>query len=222
MSNLNTASVLDSVLATLVGSYSVSETPVVMTRKASKPRADRSVRVVKASNSAVTVKKSAPIAVPAVGTLNAAGFILALRDAGKVSKANENGVMITLTDSNKERVDQVQAIAAYVGYNFAGAHGMQLDSARQKASYELRPVKADSKVTVTVKGFVAGMPNGTAKKVSDLQGRIRFSTDLMLDEEKKAESFSKDSAEYVTHMALAGVERERIAHMNKDLSNILG
>lgn len=220
MSN-NTAMILDSVLASLVGSYSATEeTPVVKARPARKPRADK-VRVVKVANSTVTVKVSSGIPVPPKGSLNAAGFLLALRDAGKIRKANELGVMISFTDHNKERSDQIQAIAAFVGYNFSGAHGVQLDVARQKAHFALRPMKTDSKVTATVAGFVAGMPSGTAKAVRDLEGRIRVATDLMLDLEKKAESFEEGSAERATNLALATVERERIAHMRRDLSQIV-
>lgn len=223
MSN-NTASVLDSVLASLVGSYNVvEEAPVVRQRKASKPRADK-VRVVKANNSTQTVVKkvSSGIAVPPKGSLDAPGFLLALREAGKIRKANEAGVMISFTDHIKERADQIQAIAAFVGYDFGGAHGVQLDVARQKARFALRPIKVNSNVTATVAGFVAGMPNGTAKAVSDLQGRIRVATDLMLDQEKLAEKHAVDSGEYATHMALATVERERIAHMRRDLALIVG
>ena len=222
MSNSN-AAVLDSVLSALLSSYNVTEeTPVVKVRKVSKPRAGM-VRAVRApSGSTVAVKPSMTIPVPAVGSLDAAGFLLALRNAGKVRKANEAGVMISFTDHNKERSDQVQAIAAFMGYNFSGAHGVQLDVARQKAHFALRPMKTDSKVTATIAGFVAGMPNGTKKAVLDLQGRIRAATDLKLDQEKLAQSFPIDSSEYATHMALATVESERIAHMVRDLTSILG
>lgn len=224
MSNTNTASVLDSVLSALVGSYSVTESvPVVKARKVSKPRTG-TVRVVKApsGNGMIAKKVSSNIAVPPVGSLDAASFLMALREAGKIRKANDAGIMITLTDSNKEKADQIQAIAGFVGYNFSGAHGAQLDTARQRASFTLRPVKVESKVTATVAGFVAGMPNGSRRAVLDLEGRIRVATDLMLDHEKAAEQHTVDSAEYATSMALATVESERIAHMKRDLGLILG
>jgi hypothetical protein len=221
----NTASVLDSVLASLVSSYDVKETPIVKARKAKVNGTPiGKVRVVKASVGTATVKKviACPIPVPAKGSIDAAGFMMLLREAGKIRKANDAGVMLTVTDSKKEIADQVQAIAGFVGYDFSSAHGMQLDMARQAAMRVLRPVKVESKVAATVSGFVAGMPNGTAKIVGDLQGRIRMATDTMLDQEKLAGNFAEDSAEYATHMALATVERERIAHMRSDLGKILG
>lgn len=220
----NTA-ILESVLGALVSSYSVSETPVVVARKASKPRANL-VRVVRESSKTVSapVVKAKGLApnLPKAGTLSAGDFLLALRNAGKINKENAAGVMVTLTDSNKEKTDQINAIAGFVGYNLSEPHGVQLDKARQKAHFTLRPAKTDSKLTATVKGFVAGMPNGTAKAVLDLEGRIRMATDTMLDLEKAAETFPEDSAERATKLALATVESERIAHMRRDLAAITG
>jgi hypothetical protein len=219
------SSILDSVLARMVSSYE-EKAVVAAPRKAKAPR-QVLTRVVKAKDSVATApsavrKITSTIPVAAVGTLDAAGFLLACRDAGKISKRNDRGILVTLTDSNKARTDQIQAIAAFVGYDFGGALGVQLDSARQKAQYILRPVKADSTVAVTVKAFVAGLPDGTAKIVSDLKARIRMATDTMLDNEKIAEQHERDSAEYATHMALAAVESERLGHMRRDLAAIIG
>jgi hypothetical protein len=65
------------------------------------------------------------------------------------------------------------------------------------------------------------MPNGTEKAVRDLQARIRLATETMLDQEKEASKFAEGTTEYASHMALATVESERIAHMRKDLSKIV-
>lgn len=225
MSSSNTASILNSVLATLVSSYEEKpETVVVKARRTSTPRVKPAgtVRVVKAANGAVRKVSAPAIACDPPGTLSAAAFLLALREAGKIEKKNDSGVTVMIVDAAKEKIDQVKAIGAFVGYNFSGAHGTQLDTARQTAQFRLRPVKADSAVAVTVKAFVAGMPDGTAKIVRDLQARIRMATDLMLDHEKEAGKHAEDSAEYATHMALATVESERIAHMRRDLVQIVG
>lgn len=222
MSSSNVAMILDSVIGTLVSSYDAKpEAPKASKVRAKAPKAPRTAKAEKAPVAAPR-KIVATIPVPAVGTLDAAGFLLAIRQAGKIRKANDAGVMITINDPAKEKADQIQAIAAFVGYDFSGAHGVQLDTARRTAQFNLRPVKADSKVAVTVKGFVAGMPNGTAKVVNDLRARIRLATDTMLDHEKEAEKHETDSAEHATHMALATVESERIAHMRRDLANIIG
>ncbi len=230
MSNVNSALVLDSVLAGLVASYDVvvEETPkVAKPRKVreSKPRASKAEKAPKTSDAP---RKVVPMTnLPEKGSLNAAGFLLALNQAGKIRKANESGVMITVSDPKKERQDQILAIQAFIGYNFSGAHGTQLDMARSAAQRELRPIKAESKVAVTVAGYVAGMPNATTTKVRDLQARIRLATDTMLDQEKEAGKYGEDSetpdaGKYATHMALAAVESERIQHMRRDLAAILG
>ena len=224
MSNTNTALVLESVLAGLVASYdTVEETP-----KVSKPRKVRAARAEKAPQADAPRKVVSTIPnLPEKGSLNAAGFLLALQQAGKIRKANEAGIMITLTDSKKEKVDQIAAIAAFVGYNFSGAHGTQLDMARSAAQRELRPVRTESVAVVTVAGYVAGMPNALAVKVNDLKARIRLANETMLDQEKEARKFDTDSeapdaGKYATHMALAAVESERIAHMRRDLANLVG
>lgn len=225
MSNANNASVLNAVLGSLVSSYSVTEeTPVVQVRKASKPRANL-VKVQRApSTRGVKVVKSSGVAptLPKAGTLDAVAFLAALKVAGKICKENLHGVKVTLTDSNKERTDQVFAIAGFVGYSLSEPHGVQLDKARQKAHFIIRPVKTDSPVAATVKGFVAGMPNGSEREINNLVGRIRMATDTMLDLEKEAEACPEGSTERATKLALATVESERIAHMRRDLETIGG
>lgn len=216
MSSNNTAMILDSIVSGLVSSYNVPEKQILV-RVERKPRAVRAEKAPKVSSHKIPL---ATIPVPAKGSLDAEGFMMAIRNAGKVQRSNENGILMTITDPTKERQDQIQAIAAFVGYDFGGAHGTQLDSARQRARFTLQPAR-DSKVRATVRGFVAGIPNGTEKAVRDLQARIRVATETMLDHEKEAVKFAEDTAEYATHMALATVESERIAHMRKDLSKIV-
>lgn len=216
MSNTN---ILDSIVSSLVSSYNVPEKQVLVRVE----RAPRKTRTVKAESAPKVTSHKIPLAtipVAAKGTLDAAGFLLAIRNAGKIVRSNEAGIPIHLTDAAKERQDQIQAIAAFVGYDFGGAHGTQLDVARQKARFALKPA-GDSKVSATVRGFVSGMPNGTEKAVRDLQGRIRVATETMLDHEKTAGQFAEGTTEYVSHMAMATVESERIAHMRKDLSRIV-
>lgn len=224
MSSTNNSAVLSSVIASLVSSYDVTDpAPIVKARKATAPRA-KLARVERSEGGSATVRKivASPIAVPPVGSLDAAGFLLAMRDAGKIRKENDRGVMVSLTDAAKEKADQIQAIAGFVGYDFGAPHGVQLDKARNAAQSKLRPVSTDSKVAVTVKAFVAGMPNGTERAVKDLQGRIRMADETRIEHECKAEKLPVDSAEHATHMALAAIECERIAHMKRDLALIVG
>lgn len=217
MSN-NTATVLDSVLSGMVASYTATEVPVVAVRKARTVKAKPGqVRIVKGA--AVSAPTTIPL--PAVGSLDAAGFILALRNAGQIEKKNEAGITVKLHDANKSRLDQIQAIAAFVGYDYQIPLGTQLDRARQKAQFILRPVKTESRVAATVAGYVAGMPNGTEKVVMDLQARIKMAEDTIAELEKAAE-FSTDGTVKATKMALATVESERIAHMRRDLALITG
>lgn len=223
-SNLS-LSVVDSVLAGMVASYEVpvQAEPKLVRVTASKMRAKREPA---AKNGVVAKAPSANgstaqgMDLPKAGSLTAAEFILALRNAGKVEKTNEAGVKVMLGDSIKERKDQILAIAGFVGYSVGTSHGTQLDNARLKAQFILRPMKTESKVSATVSGFVAGMPNGTAKVVNDLQGRIRLATETMLDLEKQAETANE--TERPGLLAMASVESERISHMRRDLTAITG
>lgn len=220
--NTSTATVVDSVLAGLVQSYETIDAPQKMVRLVrnsdAKPKKEKKAFKAPSDNGVKPIRMvPAPLAI--LGSLDAEGFILALRGAGKIHKANDKGVMVAMHDPNKAVLDQKIAIAAYLGYDLNKAHGTQLDQARQKAQFTLRPSKGDSRVAHTVAGFVAGMPDSRAKQITDLQARIRVATETMLDLEKEAEA-ATDETIRATKLTLATVESERIAHMRKDLARL--
>ena len=157
----------DAVLALLVASYGKPATSESAAPKAAAPRAPKASKSAKIKASAVepSAENAAPIApkapvailpLPPKGTYSAREFFVVLRRA-----------------SNRDQ--EIQAIAGYVGYDRYADFGTQLMAAKMAASRETHPVKAALRpahsAVPTAAGFVSGMPDGTARKVSDLLAR---------------------------------------------------
>jgi alkanesulfonate monooxygenase SsuD/methylene tetrahydromethanopterin reductase-like flavin-dependent oxidoreductase (luciferase family) len=145
---------------------------------------------------------------PKVGTIDAKAFMLAMRNAGQ--RKNDKGR--TFTDQSKIRADQIQAIAAYIGYDHTKNFGPQEQIARDQAKRELtnRPDHGLSRqeqreVARSLHGFVAGTPDMMAKKLADLRARETFLTESMIDAKKKGET-----AEAQRLYALLGNTRDEI------------
>lgn len=154
----------DKVVATIV---TRSENP--KPRKPSKLAAVKAAAIETAEQSATPHDPRLPVTViefPAVGTLDARGFLVAMRRA-------------------TTRDEQIKAIAGYCGYDRHGDHGAQDLSARMMAQRELRgapaplprPIHTTASAMATVKGYVHGMPDGVATKVADLLGRERLAAE---------------------------------------------
>lgn len=169
-------------------------------------------------------KSNAPgVALPEKGTLDAAGFMTAIKSAGK--RLNDQGV--PYTDQSEVRNDTIKAISAYVGYDTRGSFGAQDVAARQLASRQLGkviakgPARAEQKsVERSLAGFVAGLPDTTTRTLADLQGREAASAEAMIQHEKNAEDPTRSELQRMQDKALAAVEAERIASIRIDIQRM--
>jgi hypothetical protein len=177
-------------------------------------------KVVKAATKTVKVAKVEPtlpsnggstkgaavatVNLPSKGTLDAEGFFSALRKA-------------------KDRNETIQAIAGYMGYDVTRDFGSQESEARMQAARDLRPItagadrKAQRVLASSVKGYIAGLPDHSAKSLSNLQARERLAVDTMIQHERDA-SEAKTEQDRGVSLALAQVERERLIQIRKDLA----
>src|SRR5271155_4349991 len=111
------------------------------------------------SCAAPIVAKVASAPLPFVGTLDAKGYMVAMRRAAT-------------------RDARIAAIAGYVGYQTTGNYAAQEFSANTKAHQALRgapkalarPVHSGS---VSVAGFIAGMPDQAGKRRANLEAQER-------------------------------------------------
>lgn len=150
---------------------------------------------------------------PTKGSVDAKGFMLAMRNAGQ--RINDQGKRYT--DQSKIRADQILAIASYIGYDHSKNFGPQEQSAREQAKRELsgRPIQGPSRQEVrqaarSMQGFVAGVPDMSAKALADLRGRETFLTESMIEAKKKGEI-----AEAERLFALLGNVRDEIDRLSK-------
>ena len=65
------------------------------------------------------------------------------------------------------------------------------------------------------------MPDGTARKVSDLLARERLAAETMSAHEQVSHDSSKSVEERTIANGLAAVERERIAQIRADLATLV-
>ena len=144
------------------------------------------------------------IPLPAAGTLNAREYFVAMRNA---------------RDTN----DRIRAVAGYIGFNPTQSYSSQELSANLAARRTLNPPKGQpltSGAGVSLRGYVAGMPDHAAKKLADLQGRSVYTTEAMLDNEREARiALARGDQESAARFAtMARVERERLNQIQADLA----
>jgi len=117
------------------------------------------------------------ISLPKKGTLDARGFLVAMRSAGlRVSKEGAKFI-----DPSEVRNDSIQNIAAYCGYDSRQNYGPQELAAKSKANLELRPIKVNPNEVwrrsgtpeVRPDGYTKGIPDMVARRVAHLEGRER-------------------------------------------------
>lgn len=133
------------------------------------------------------------IVLPERNSLDAQGFLLAMRNAGK--RPNDKGALVL--HPNEVRNDQIKAIHAYCGYDNRRDFGSQDMAARAKAQRELRgspKVQETVAPSRSVAGYVAGMPQPSHRILLDLQARERCLAEAMID--------AKTDQERAQHRAL--------------------
>jgi hypothetical protein len=160
------------------------------------------------------------ITMPERNTLDAKGFLQAMRDAGK--RPNDKGIMVV--HPSEVRNDQIKAIHAYCGYDNRENFGAQDQAARAKAQRELRgpqKVVEVAKPSLSAGGYVAGMPDHKARKLADLQGREVAAVDAMLAHQKDADNPHRSPADRELSAGLAEVERERLTQIRADIAALL-
>jgi hypothetical protein len=198
---------LASFLGSLAASYDTVESKnhaiVEATIAAAKPVVKTTMRKLRAKKEecAPIVLASPRLAFPVEpqGTIDARGFVLAMRTAGR--RYTDNGIPFTL---DKEVLnDKIRAIAAFTGYDAQGPRvvddsgnvhehnvptfGAQELRANMTAQRTLdpRPVQAVERRAMG-KGYVAGMPDHEAKELRNLLARERLAADTICETREAA------------------------------------
>lgn len=198
----------DAALAFCLSSYAVTGSPTVE-KAASKPASKVRAKSVSTFNGTVAAPASNANHPPVVrqtiqaGTLDAASFLVAMRRA-----------------KNREECQAV--IAAYVGYDHTSPYGEQDSRARSKAQLELNPVTSATKAhfrgaSVSVGGFIHGMPEQTVRHIQNLLGRERLAVAAMTAHQDAARKTNCPN-ELRLYTGLAQVESERLIAIRADLA----
>lgn len=158
------------------------------------------------------------VVMPEKFTLDAKGFLLACRDAGKRSFTTTNEVTGEVTtvikrDETKVREDVIKAIHAYCGYDQGRDFGSQDTAARSQANREAsgrivtpgldrNEVRAANR---SLAGYVHGMPVPAQKLLSNLRAREQAAAEAYID--------AKTEEEKVAHKAMLTSIRTAIAEL---------
>ncbi len=255
-----------SILATLAATYATTDSdpstngtrPKVVSSTTVKPKGAKVKTAKVATGEQAAPKNNTPVVLPAnlplKGTYDGRAFLMVLRSVGMRTKEHKNEVtgeirQVPVFDQSLVRDDTIAAIAGYVGYDPTGDFGEQDQEARAKAQRELKPVVPQqfkrTLVAPTVAGYVAGVPNETAKLAVNLEARERLAADALSAFEKvnDAPSFEKAIRDHFTGEAasigalvqavkadpskastigaeLAAIEQERIRQIRTDLRNL--
>ena len=162
------------------------------------------------------------LVIPPVGSYNATGFILAMRQAGR--RADDRGIPYTKQDEIHN--DKIRAIAGYCGYDSRLPFGQQESAALMKAQRELKPASAgpsrseQRQANRSMVGFVAGLPDETRRTLLNLQARERASAEAMIQHNKDSRDPSRSAEDRVVSMGLARVEGERLEQIRKDIEEM--
>jgi hypothetical protein len=181
------------------------------------------------------------LAMPDKGTLDAAGFMRAMADAGKrtvhmvretvngkvvchpVPQATDTSYTVSRVEADKVRDDSIQAIAAYIGYDNRRNFGEQEQAARMTAQRALLgPVngpdrEAQRAADNSAAGFVAGLPAPVQAKLADLRGREKVAAEEMCKHEEESKNPLVSDADRELSRGLMLVEQERIESIRRDI-----
>ncbi len=207
---------INAALAFVLSSYAKSEaTPAkveVKESKVSKPRAKKAPKVEVSPAPVATATPSpngatAKVVMPEVGSLEAKGFLLMMRNA-------------------KTQNERIMAIQAYCGYDMRQPYGNQEMIATMKAKREINPINATGPSREEVRqasrsaaGYVAGMPDNQRRIVQDLLAREKMAAEKR-DEHVRIARRNKDLSweERKLNLGLARLENERLASIRADLA----
>lgn len=178
------------VLAAYHAQYGDRPSPAVATVQTVKASpAVKAPKAPKASKAEKTVKASAFVAPPCEPNKDrAVAFLAACSASGRREIVNPRGIKLNVYQGDALRVqDETAAILAFVGYDSAASHGAQLDVARNKARFLVRPVAVAShsrrlpdgtlSAAPAVSGYVAGAVNAVATTMADLVAREKLAAE---------------------------------------------
>jgi hypothetical protein len=242
---------LESCLALLAASYTVPE--VIVTRNdpnyvhiPRKPKADPKAKVVQAKDSPAIFG----VVMPEMGSLDAMGFTLAMRNAGKRPFTAHNAagepIQVIKVEAKQVRPDCIKAIHAYCGYDPKGEFGTQEQAARAKASIEIGYRKTNGLTRQESRTHAAGQPeqrkqwgvdkDPQAARLAHLRSSETTIVENILSAEKAAkeahamacEARAEEQLEFAEACAeVAGkaqatvvIERARLAQVQADLKAI--
>jgi hypothetical protein len=168
---------------------------------------------------------------PEKGTLTAADFLLAMRDAGKrtfqvLNNQTNTSHPVIKVDETKVRGDRIAAIAAYVGWNPKDNFGPQELRAIAQANREVHgkdngPTYRDlHKVSRTLSGYVHGMPDTKAKRLDNLLAQEKIAAGDLARLLHEASKLPEGEGRAVK-LALAEVEETRLAHIRQSMADIV-
>jgi hypothetical protein len=158
------------------------------------------------------------VAMPERNTLDAKGFLMACRDAGKRGFEKVNEVtgevsVVVKRDESMVREDLISAIHAYVGFDKGRDFGSQDFDARTKANREASgrgvgngPTREEARAAArSMSGFVAGMPLPAQKLLANLKARETAAVDAYID--------AKTEADKAAHQTMLTAIRKAIAEL---------
>jgi hypothetical protein len=221
---------LDLALSVSLASYNRSESlpegtvlSVVPTQQLVKVDRSKKGRIVAVKPTAKPVVESAPKSEPRAAAPSPNGKVVgvALPQAGSIGAK----AFIMMMNRAKSRDEKIVAIAAYIGYSVGGDFATQEMEAHAKAKGEIRPVQATgpSREEIktaqrSVKGYVAGMPDGTRKLVQDLMGRLQLALDTRNELVRDSRDHSRPMAARKLAIGQARIEQERMLQIRADLA----
>lgn len=158
---------------------------------------------------------------PAKGTLDAAGFMAAIKAAGR--RFNDKG--FPYTDHGQVREDTIKAIAAYIGYDPRGNFGAQDIAARAQAQKELGANKVKAfpegkalrNASHSLGGYVSGIPDTQAKAIAHKRAQAENCLQAIIQHDSAALDMTRSEAERRLSEGLAQLEREKLTHIHTDL-----
>ncbi len=155
-------------------------------------------------------KPGPTIDLPPVGSIDAPGFMMAMRRA-------------------TDQPQKVKVIHGYCGYLMGQPYGPQESAAYDKARKELKPIKVDPsepfKATIrpidpSVAGFIAGMPDGHQKKLADLLAREKTTAEAIGEFQVKCDNKELPGEVREEARMLMQLETGRLFQIRQDIANL--
>jgi hypothetical protein len=175
------------------------------------------------------------LSLPEQGTLDAAGFIKAIQNAGKrpfkTRALDGSDLTVIKVEQSQVRNDSIKAIVAYIGYDTRGSFGEQEQKARSQASIALGYRKTNGQTRTearqsfqhnlnTGKSVVSadpGLNDHNAKVRTHLQAQETQLVGNIIDLEKVVENPRLSLAEREMALELCELNRARLEHIKSQL-----